>query len=48
MAAELGITRKGESINNVVWNILGQTYRPVQLSASSFAVAAFLKTMVTR
>jgi quercetin dioxygenase-like cupin family protein len=37
MAAELGITRKGESINNVVWNILGQTYRPVQLSASSFA-----------
>ena len=37
MAAELGITRKGETINNVVWNILGQTYRPVQLSASSFA-----------
>src|ERR1700749_2951299 len=37
MAVELGITRKGESINNVVWNILGQTYKPVQLSASSFA-----------
>jgi quercetin dioxygenase-like cupin family protein len=37
MAAELGITRHGESLDNVVWDILGQTYKPVQLSASSFA-----------
>ena len=37
MAVESGITRSGESLNNVVWNILGQTYRPVQLSESSFA-----------
>jgi quercetin dioxygenase-like cupin family protein len=37
MAAELGITRSGEGLDGVVWNILGQTYKPVQLSESSFA-----------
>jgi glyoxylate utilization-related uncharacterized protein len=37
MAAETGITRYGESLDNIVWNILGQTYKPVQLSAASFA-----------
>ena len=37
MAAESGITRHGESLDNVVWDILGQTYKPVQLSAGSFA-----------
>jgi quercetin dioxygenase-like cupin family protein len=37
MAAEAGITRHGESLDNIVWNILGQTYRPVQLSEASFA-----------
>jgi len=37
MAAELGITRSGESLDNVVWDILGQTYKPVQLSEASFA-----------
>jgi quercetin dioxygenase-like cupin family protein len=37
MAAEAGITRYGESLDNIVWNILGQTYKPVQLSAASFA-----------
>jgi quercetin dioxygenase-like cupin family protein len=37
MATESGITRDGESLDNVVWDILGQTYKPVQLSASSFA-----------
>jgi quercetin dioxygenase-like cupin family protein len=37
MAVELGITRSGESLDNVVWDILGQTYRPVQLSEASFA-----------
>ncbi|HEY4043037.1 MAG TPA: cupin domain-containing protein [Rhodopila sp.] len=37
MAAQLGITRSGEGLDNVVWNILGQTYKPVQFSESSFA-----------
>jgi quercetin dioxygenase-like cupin family protein len=37
MAAETGITRDGESLDNVVWDILGQTYKPVQLSEASFA-----------
>jgi hypothetical protein len=37
MQVELGITRSGESLDNVVWNILGQTYNPVQLSEASFA-----------
>jgi quercetin dioxygenase-like cupin family protein len=37
MAAEAGITRYGESLDGIVWDILGQTYKPVQLSASSFA-----------
>jgi quercetin dioxygenase-like cupin family protein len=37
MATEPGITRYGESLDNIVWNILGQTYKPVQLSEASFA-----------
>jgi quercetin dioxygenase-like cupin family protein len=37
MTVELGITRYGESLDSVVWNILGQTYKPVQLSEASFA-----------
>jgi quercetin dioxygenase-like cupin family protein len=37
MAAELGITRSGDSLDGVVWDILGQTYKPVQLSEASFA-----------
>lgn len=32
-----GITPSGEGLGGVVWNILGQTYKPRQLSASSFA-----------
>ncbi len=32
-----GITRAGDSLDGVVWNILGQTYVPKQLSADSFA-----------
>jgi quercetin dioxygenase-like cupin family protein len=36
-AEEAGITRGGESLDGVVWNILGQTYRPVQFSEASFA-----------
>jgi quercetin dioxygenase-like cupin family protein len=41
MAAELGITRKGEGLDNVVWDILGQTYKPVQVSEASFAFDTF-------
>ena len=37
MEVELGITRSGDSLDNVVWDILGQTYKPVQLSEASFA-----------
>jgi hypothetical protein len=37
MATQLGITRGGESLDNIVWDILGQTYKPVQLSEASFA-----------
>jgi quercetin dioxygenase-like cupin family protein len=37
MAAEAGITRAGEGLDGVSWNIMGQTYKPVQLSESSFA-----------
>ncbi len=32
-----GITRAGDSLDGVAWNILGQTYVPKQLSADSFA-----------
>ena len=41
MAAELGITRSGEGLDNVVWDILGQTYKPVQVSEASFAFDTF-------
>jgi quercetin dioxygenase-like cupin family protein len=40
MAVELsvaGVTKSGESMNGVVWNILGQTYKPVELTEASFA-----------
>ena len=36
-AVEQGVTRAGESLEGVVWTIMGQTYKPVQLSQSSFA-----------
>lgn len=32
-----GVTRGGEGLDGVVWDILGQTYKPVQHSAASFA-----------
>jgi len=35
-----GITRAGEGLGGIAWNILGQTYRPVQHSAESFAFDA--------
>ena len=36
-SVEAGITRAGESLDGVVWHILGQTYKPVQYSKTSFA-----------
>ena len=35
--AETGITRSGASLGGVVWDVMGQTYKPVQLSEASFA-----------
>jgi quercetin dioxygenase-like cupin family protein len=32
-----GVTAKGSSVEGLVWNILGQTYVPLQVSESSFA-----------
>jgi quercetin dioxygenase-like cupin family protein len=32
-----GVTKAGESDGGVVWSILGQTYKPLQVSESSFA-----------
>src|SRR5262249_32926253 len=32
-----GITRAGEGIDNIAWNILGQTYVPKQVSETSFS-----------
>ena len=37
MEDQKGITRNGESLGGVVWDIMGQIYRPVQLSEASFA-----------
>ena len=34
---ETGITRAGESLENIAWSIMGQTYKPIQRSDSSFA-----------
>ena len=35
--AETGITRSGTSLEGVVWDVMGQTYKPVQVSEASFA-----------
>jgi uncharacterized RmlC-like cupin family protein len=32
-----GVTAKGSSVEGLVWNILGQTYVPLQVCESSFA-----------
>jgi quercetin dioxygenase-like cupin family protein len=37
IATTSGVMRAGQSIDGVVWNILGQTYRPVQHAEASFA-----------
>lgn len=36
-----GITRAGQGEGGVVWNILGQTYKPVQHSEASFAFQTY-------
>ena len=36
LATESGVTRAGESLDNISWYILGQTYKPVQFSQSCF------------
>ena len=36
-AMKAGVTKAGRGIDNIVWNILGQTYTPKQVSESSFA-----------
>ena len=37
MQPETGITRSGGSLDGVTWDVMGQTYKPVQLSEASFA-----------
>ncbi len=37
MTMTAGVTKAGESVDDVVWNILGQTYKPLQVSEASFA-----------
>ncbi len=37
-----GVTTNGSSLDGQVWNILGQTYRPLQVSESCFAWHATL------
>jgi quercetin dioxygenase-like cupin family protein len=37
-----GVTAKGSSVDGLVWNILGQTYVPLQVTESSFAWHATL------
>ena len=40
-AMTAGITPAGTGEGGVVWNILGQTYKPMQHSAASFAFETF-------
>ena len=35
--SDAGITKSGTGLGGVVWDILGQTYKPVQYSTGSFA-----------
>ena len=37
-----GVTAKGSSVEDLAWHILGQTYRPLQVTESSFAWHATL------
>ena len=42
-AETAGITRAGDGLDGVVWNILGQTYYPKQSSESAFAVVSTMR-----
>ncbi len=44
MALETGITRFGESLDGLVWDIMGQTYKPVQLSQACFTFDTLFPT----
>lgn len=37
-----GVTQKGSSVDGIVWNILGQTYTPLQVTQDSFSWHALL------
>ena len=37
-----GVTRQGTSVDDLTWNILGQTYTPLQVTDSSFSWHALL------
>ena len=37
-----GVTPQGSSVDGLVWNILGQTYTPLQVNESSFSWHALL------
>src|SRR5260221_1864319 len=37
-----GVTPQGSSVGGLVWNILGQTYTPLQVTESSFSWHALL------
>ena len=37
-----GVTREGSSVDGLSWNILGQTYTPLQVTDSSFSWHALL------
>jgi len=37
MALAPGITKAGEGLDSIAWNILGQTYVPKEVCESSFA-----------
>ena len=41
-AMKAGVTKAGKGIDNIAWNILGQTYVPKQLCESSFSWHALL------
>jgi uncharacterized RmlC-like cupin family protein len=41
-AMKAGVTKAGKGIDNLLWNILGQTYVPKQLSQTSFSWHAVL------
>jgi mannose-6-phosphate isomerase-like protein (cupin superfamily) len=37
-----GVTQQGNSVDGLVWNILGQTYKPLHVTESSFSWHALL------